>query len=138
MKSQQPFPDFPSTSTDNTSGEKQLLLVCACDPGIINLLLTNWTQCLSHSMSELLHRSLSSPLSPRELDLSVFAALQFGPVSRTLLDTDMHTKEREELSVMPQQLSFLLQDLSHKLSSSLSRFGSRGLEGTKVNPPLTL
>ena len=57
----------------------------------------------------------------------MFAALQYDPVSRTLLDTDKLTKEREELRVHPQQLSFLLLDLTHKTTNSLSLFGSRGL-----------
>ena len=70
----------------------------------------------------------------RELDLSVLSALHYDPVSRTLLDSEMHTKDREELSLQPLQLSFLLQDLVLKLSSSLSLFGARGLGGgAKVN-----
>ena len=70
----------------------------------------------------------------RELDLSVFSALHYDPVSRTLLDSEMHTKDREELSLQPPQLSFLLQDLVLKLSSSLSLFGARGFGGgAKVN-----
>jgi Fanconi anemia group D2 protein len=67
----------------------------------------------------------------RELDLGVFAILEYGPISRTLLDTEEHTREREELRLLPQQLSFLLHDLCHKLTTTLSHFGSRGLSGGK-------
>ena len=67
-----------------------------------------------------------------ELDLGVFAILEYGPISRTLLDTEEHTRDREELKILPQQLSFLLSDLCHKLTNSLSHFGSRGLFGGKV------
>ena len=68
-----------------------------------------------------------------ELDLGVFVVLEYGPISRTLLDTDENTKDREELRLMPQQLCFLLHDLCHKLTNSLSHFGSRGLSGGKVS-----
>lgn len=89
--------------------------------------MTGYLQC---SVQYIVH----FPTFSRELDLTVYAALQYEPVSRTLLDSDMHTKEREELSLQPQQLSFLLHDLTHKLSDSLSLFGSRGLGGMKVSP----
>lgn len=62
----------------------------------------------------------------------MFGALHYSPVSRTVLDSDLHTKEREELSLQPQQLLFLLQDLCLKLSASLSSSGPRGL-GPKVS-----
>ena len=62
----------------------------------------------------------------------MFGALHYSPVSRTVLDSDMHTKEREELSLQPQQLLFLLQDLCLKLSASLPSTGPRGL-GAKVS-----
>ena len=76
---------------------------------------------------------LSLSLIPhRELDLSVFTTLHYSPVSRTLVDSEEHTKEREELALQPPQLLFLLQDLNSKLSSTLSAFGSKRL-GTKVS-----
>ena len=77
-------------------------------------------------------REASFFVSSRELDLTAFGALRYDPVSRTILDTDMHTREKEVLSIQPQQLSFLLHDLSHKLSDSLSLFGARGLGRPKV------
>ena len=58
----------------------------------------------------------------------MFAVLEYGSISRTLLDSEMHTKERDELKLLPRQLCLLLRDLSHKLSTSLSLFGSRGLK----------
>ena len=73
-----------------------------------------------------------SLLTHRELDLGVFATLRYSPVSRTLVDSEEHTKEREELMLQPPQLLFLLQDLNTKISSTLSAFGSKRL-GTKVN-----
>lgn len=66
-------------------------------------------------------------LSPffRELDLRVFAVLHYGVLSRTILDSEQMTKERDELRLRPPQLAFLLQDLSSKLSSTLSLFGGK-------------
>ena len=63
----------------------------------------------------------------------MFSALTYDPISRTVLESDMQqTREREELRLGPAQLTFLLQDLSLKLSASLSAFGPRGL-GAKVS-----
>ena len=66
-------------------------------------------------------------LSPffRELDLRVFTVLHYGILSRTILDSEQMTKEREELKLRPPQLAFLLQDLSSKLSSTFSLFGGK-------------
>ena len=61
----------------------------------------------------------------RELDLKVFAVLHYGILSRTFLDSEQLTKEREELKLGPPQLAFLLQDLCSKLSSTFSLFGSK-------------
>lgn len=61
----------------------------------------------------------------RELDLSVFKALGFGSLSRTFLDSDMHTKQREELKLHPPQVVFLLEDLYSKISSTFSLFGNK-------------
>ena len=48
------------------------------------------------------------------------------------MDSEEHTKEREELMLRPPQLLFLLQDLNSKISSTLSAFGSKRL-GAKVS-----
>ena len=61
----------------------------------------------------------------RELDLRVFTVLHYGILSRTILDSEQMTKEREELRLRPPQLAFLLQDLSSKLSSTFSLFGRK-------------
>ena len=61
----------------------------------------------------------------RKLDLGVFKTLHYGALSRTLLDSENHTKEREELRIDPPQLVFLLQDLNNKLSSVFSVFGPK-------------
>eukprot|EP00731_Ephydatia_muelleri_P027407 Em0019g280a len=63
----------------------------------------------------------------RKLDMDVFAVLHYAPLSKTIMDSEMHTAEREELVIQPAQLLFLLQDLHSKVSSSLSvaGFGAR-------------
>ena len=55
--------------------------------------------------------------------MDVFAVLHYAPLSKTIMDSEMHTAEREELAIQPAQLLFLLQDLYNKLSSSLSAVG---------------
>ena len=62
-------------------------------------------------------------LSSRELELGVFTILHYGPLSRTVVDSDNHTEEREELLLRPPQLCLLLQDLNVKVTSTLSAFG---------------
>ena len=72
----------------------------------------------------------SLPSGPRELCLDVFAALEYSSVSRTLLDSESQTQEREELSLDPPQLLYLLQDLSAKVAHTLSAFrGARAKVG---------
>ena len=61
----------------------------------------------------------------RELDLKVLSVLHYGILSRTILDSEQMTKERDELRLRPPQLAFLLQDLSSKLSSTFSLFGKK-------------
>lgn len=61
----------------------------------------------------------------RPLDLSVFKAFHFGCLSRTFLDSELQTKEQEEVMLQAPQLIFLLQDLSKKLASSFTSFGPR-------------
>uniref|UniRef100_A0A3B3BXK2 FA complementation group D2 n=1 Tax=Oryzias melastigma TaxID=30732 RepID=A0A3B3BXK2_ORYME len=56
----------------------------------------------------------------RELDLEVLSVLQSGLLSRSLLDSELHTKVREEVLLGPAELVFLLEDLLHKLEFSLT------------------
>ncbi|KAK3101624.1 hypothetical protein FSP39_004973 [Pinctada imbricata] len=55
----------------------------------------------------------------RELDIEVFTILNTGMITKSNLDTEMNTKATTELSIGPEQLEFLLDDLSRKLSHSL-------------------
>ena len=75
-------------------------------------------QCSSRPIDKLRHYF-------RELDLRVLSVLHYGILSRTILDSEQMTKERDELRLRPPQLAFLLQDLSLKLSSTFSLFGGK-------------
>ncbi|CAH1266603.1 FANCD2 [Branchiostoma lanceolatum] len=55
----------------------------------------------------------------RELDLEVFSILKCGMVSKSVLDTEMHTKETTVLELQPTELLFLLKDLNRKLEHVL-------------------
>jgi len=55
----------------------------------------------------------------RELDVAVFKVLQYGVISKNVLDTEMHTKETEVLSIKPSSLQFLLEDLESKAAYAL-------------------
>jgi len=61
----------------------------------------------------------------RPLDLSVFKAFHFGCLSRTMLDSELQTKEQEEVKLKAPQLIFLLQDLCRKLTSTFGTFGPK-------------
>lgn len=56
----------------------------------------------------------------RELDVEVLNVLQCGLLSRTLLDTELHSKIREEVQLGPAELHFLLEDMWRKLDFSLA------------------
>nr|XP_015202792.1 PREDICTED: Fanconi anemia group D2 protein [Lepisosteus oculatus] len=56
----------------------------------------------------------------RELDIEVLNVLQCGVLSRSLLDSELHTRVREEVRLGPSELVFLLEDLSRKLEFSLA------------------
>ncbi|XP_026163861.1 Fanconi anemia group D2 protein [Mastacembelus armatus] len=56
----------------------------------------------------------------RELDVEVLSVLQCGLLSRTLLDSELQTKEREEVVLGPAELVFLLEDMLRKLEFSLT------------------
>nr|XP_056711354.1 Fanconi anemia group D2 protein [Euleptes europaea] len=51
----------------------------------------------------------------RELDFEVFTILHSGLLTKSVLDTEMHTKTREVVQIGPAELLFLLEDLCHKL-----------------------
>ncbi|XP_072026579.1 Fanconi anemia group D2 protein-like [Amphiura filiformis] len=61
----------------------------------------------------------------RELDLDVFTVLSCGLLSRTVLDSNMHTKEVEVMKLHPPQLEFLLEDLTLKLEHALIASASK-------------
>ncbi|XP_072238328.1 Fanconi anemia group D2 protein [Leuresthes tenuis] len=56
----------------------------------------------------------------RELDMEVLSVLQCGLLSRSLLDTELHTKVREEVLLGGAELVFLLEDMLQKLEFSLT------------------
>ncbi|XP_076870482.1 Fanconi anemia group D2 protein [Brachyhypopomus gauderio] len=56
----------------------------------------------------------------RELDLEVLSVLQCGLLSRSVLDTELHSKVREEVQLGPAELLFLLEDMWRKLTFSLA------------------
>ncbi|XP_016536364.1 Fanconi anemia group D2 protein isoform X1 [Poecilia formosa] len=56
----------------------------------------------------------------RELDMEVLSVLQCGLLSRSLLDSELHTKVQEEVVLGPTELVFLLEDMQHKLEFSLT------------------
>uniref|UniRef100_A0A670HZN1 FA complementation group D2 n=1 Tax=Podarcis muralis TaxID=64176 RepID=A0A670HZN1_PODMU len=55
----------------------------------------------------------------RELDLEVFSIIHSGLLTKSALDTEMHTKTHEVVQIGPTQLLFLLDDLSRKLEHML-------------------
>ncbi|CAH1783101.1 unnamed protein product [Owenia fusiformis] len=55
----------------------------------------------------------------RELDMSVFSILSTTFITKAALDTNMNTEESTTLRLQPEQLEFLLEDLSSKLDHSL-------------------
>ncbi|XP_042263150.1 Fanconi anemia group D2 protein isoform X2 [Thunnus maccoyii] len=56
----------------------------------------------------------------RELDMEVLSVLQCGLLSRSLLDSELNTKVREEVLLGPAELVFLLEDMLRKLEFCLT------------------
>ncbi|XP_058488047.1 Fanconi anemia group D2 protein [Solea solea] len=56
----------------------------------------------------------------RELDVEVLSVLQCGLLSRSLLDSELHTKVQEEVLLGPAELVLLLEDMLRKLEFSLT------------------
>ncbi|NWR01050.1 FACD2 protein, partial [Paradoxornis webbianus] len=61
----------------------------------------------------------------RELDLEVFTVLHCGLLTKSLLDTEMHTEAREVVQLGPAELCFLLDDLCWKLEHVLPSGSTR-------------
>ncbi|XP_037657572.1 Fanconi anemia group D2 protein isoform X2 [Choloepus didactylus] len=61
----------------------------------------------------------------RELDIEVFSILHCGLVTKSTLDTEMHTEAREVVQLGPPELLFLLEDLSQKLENMLTPSAAR-------------
>ncbi|XP_025020945.1 Fanconi anemia group D2 protein, partial [Python bivittatus] len=55
----------------------------------------------------------------RELDLEVFTILHCGLLTKSVLDTEMHTKTCEVVQLEPTELLFLLEDLYRKMEHML-------------------
>ncbi|XP_054640735.1 Fanconi anemia group D2 protein isoform X2 [Dunckerocampus dactyliophorus] len=56
----------------------------------------------------------------RELDMEVLSVLQCGLLSRSLLDSELQTKKREEVLLGSAELIFLLEDMLRKLEFALT------------------
>ncbi|KAM6300768.1 Fanconi anemia group D2 protein [Aegotheles albertisi] len=61
----------------------------------------------------------------RELDLEVFTVLHCGLLTKSVLDTEMHTEAREVVQLGPSELYFLLDDLCWKLEHVLTPGSTR-------------
>uniref|UniRef100_A0A8C3BHB8 FA complementation group D2 n=1 Tax=Cairina moschata TaxID=8855 RepID=A0A8C3BHB8_CAIMO len=61
----------------------------------------------------------------RELDLEVFAVLHCGLLTKSILDTEMHTEASEIVQLGPAELYFLLEDLCWKLEHVLTPGSTR-------------
>ncbi|XP_075015248.1 Fanconi anemia group D2 protein isoform X5 [Calonectris borealis] len=61
----------------------------------------------------------------RELDLEVFTVLHCGLLTKSVLDTEMHTESREVVQLGPAELCFLLDDLCWKLEHVLTPGSAR-------------
>uniref|UniRef100_A0A3Q3F6X3 FA complementation group D2 n=1 Tax=Labrus bergylta TaxID=56723 RepID=A0A3Q3F6X3_9LABR len=56
----------------------------------------------------------------RELDMEVLSVLQCGLLSRSLLDSELHSEMRKEVMLGPAELVFLLDDMLRKVEFSLT------------------
>uniref|UniRef100_A0A670I064 FA complementation group D2 n=1 Tax=Podarcis muralis TaxID=64176 RepID=A0A670I064_PODMU len=83
--------------------------------------------CSCSSFQDSTEKEPETPLVPlqsysayfRELDLEVFSIIHSGLLTKSALDTEMHTKTHEVVQIGPTQLLFLLDDLSRKLEHML-------------------
>ena len=51
----------------------------------------------------------------RTLDISAYLALTYGPLTKSILDTNMQSRESVELYLQPPELLFLLENLKNRL-----------------------
>ncbi|NXP89491.1 FACD2 protein, partial [Passerina amoena] len=68
----------------------------------------------------------------RELDLEVFTVLHCGLLTKSVLDTEMHTEAREVVQLGPAELCFLLDDLCWKLEHVLPSGSTRRVPFAKA------
>ncbi|KFQ43168.1 Fanconi anemia group D2 protein, partial [Nestor notabilis] len=69
----------------------------------------------------------------RELDLEVFTVLHCGLLTKSVLDTEMHTEFCEVVQLGPAELSFLLDDLCWKLEHVLTPSSTRRVPFLKAS-----
>ncbi|NXO04514.1 FACD2 protein, partial [Rhinopomastus cyanomelas] len=69
----------------------------------------------------------------RELDLEVFTVLHCGLLTKSILDTEMHTEAREVVQLGPAELCFLLDDLCWKLEHVLPLGSTRKVPFRKAS-----
>ncbi|NWW91644.1 FACD2 protein, partial [Rhynochetos jubatus] len=69
----------------------------------------------------------------RELDLQVFTVLHCGLLTKSVLDTEMHTEAREVVQLGPAELCFLLDDLCWKLEHVLTPGSTRRVPFPKAS-----
>ncbi|NWV01184.1 FACD2 protein, partial [Upupa epops] len=69
----------------------------------------------------------------RELDLELFTVLHCGLLTKSVLDTEMHTEAREVVQLGPAELYFLLDDLCWKLEHVLPLGSTRKLPFRKAS-----
>ncbi|NXH71304.1 FACD2 protein, partial [Hydrobates tethys] len=69
----------------------------------------------------------------RELDLEVFSVLHCGLLTKSVLDTEMHTEAREVVQLGPAELCFLLDDLCWKLEHALTPGSTRRVPFPKAS-----
>ncbi|XP_027003019.2 Fanconi anemia group D2 protein [Tachysurus fulvidraco] len=74
----------------------------------------------------------------RELDMEVLNVLQCGLLSRSVLDTELHSKVREEVQLGPAELVFLLEDMWRKLDFSLAAAPAKKAPFLKVKADRTV
>ncbi|NXE27343.1 FACD2 protein, partial [Ardeotis kori] len=69
----------------------------------------------------------------RELDLELFTVLHCGLLTKSVLDTEMHTEAREVVQLGPAELCFLLDDLCWKLEHVLTPGSTRRVPFPKAS-----